>query len=68
MKKTTIVLAVLTLMAGACGDNEPAAEEEGPMMTGEETVLSPGELNDEETTGEIPEKEPVRQDNEPTAR
>ena len=37
-------------------------------MTGEETVLSPAELNDEESTGELPEKQPVRQENETTAR
>ncbi len=36
--------------------------------TGEGTTLSPQELNDEESTGEFPEKEPVRQDNEATAR
>ncbi len=68
MKKTTIVLAALALTAGGCGSNEPSAGEEEPVMTGEETTLSPQELNDEETTGELPEKEPVRQDNETTAR
>ena len=36
-------------------------------MTREETTLSPQALNDEESTGELPEKEPVRQDNEATA-
>ena len=68
MRKTTIVLVVLAMTAGGCGGNEPSAEEKEPVMTGEETVLSPGEINDEETTGELPEKEPVRQDNETTAR
>ncbi len=38
------------------------------MLTGEETVLTPQELDDEETAGELPEKEPARQDNETTAR
>jgi len=40
----------------------------GGGRTGEETTLSPRELNDEETTGELPEKEPVRQDDETTTR
>lgn len=68
MRKTIIVLAALATMAGGCGGNEPSAREEEPVMTGEETTLSPQELNDEESTGELPEKEPVRQDNETTAR
>jgi hypothetical protein len=68
MRKTIIVLAALATMAGGCGGNEPSAGEEEPVMTGEETTLSPQELNDEESTGELPEKEPVRQDNETTAR
>ena len=71
MRKMTIVLAALATMAGGCGGNEPSAPsagEEEPVMTGEETTLSPREINDEESTGEFPEKEPVRQDNEATAR
>ena len=68
MRKTTIVLAALAMMAGGCGEDGPSAEEEEPVITGEETTLSPQELNDEEGTGELPEKEPVRQDNETTAR
>ena len=68
MKKTTIVLAALALTAGGCGSNDPSAGEEEPVMTDEETTLGPQELNDEETMGELPEKEPVRQDNETTAR
>ena len=68
MRKATIVLAVLAMTAGGCGGNEPSAEEAEPVITGEETTLSPQELNDEETTGELPEKEPVRQDDETTAR
>ncbi len=63
MKKTTIVLAALALTAGGCGGGEPSAEEEKPVMTGEETVLSPDELNDQEGKGEVPEKEPAKQDN-----
>lgn len=39
----------------------PAAQENGRILTGEETTLSPEELNDGETSGEIPEKEPARQ-------
>ena len=68
MRKTTIVLATLAITAGGCGGNEPSAGEEEPVITGEETTLSPEELNDEESTGELPEKEPVRQDDETTAR
>ena len=68
MRKATIVLAVLAMTAGGCGGNEPSAEEAEPVITGEETTLSPQELNDEETTGELPEKEPVRQDDGTTAR
>ena len=68
MRKMTVVLAALATMAGGCGENESSAGEEDPVMTGEETTLSPQELNDEEGTGEFPEKEPVRQDNEATAR
>ena len=68
MRKTTIVLAALAMAVGGCGANEPSAGEEEPVITGEETTLSPQELNDEETTGELPEKEPVRQDDETTAR
>ncbi len=68
MRKATIALAALAMTAGGCGGNEPSAEEEEPVMTGEETTLSPQELNDEESTGELPEKEPVRQDNDTTAR
>ncbi len=68
MRKTTIVLAAFATMAGGCGGNEPSAGEEEPVMAGEETTLSPQELNDKESTGELPEKEPVRQDNEATAR
>ena len=68
MRETIIVLAALATMAGGCGGNEPSAGEEEPVMTGEETTLSPQEPNDEESTGELPEKEPVRQDNETTAR
>ena len=65
--KKTILLVALAQMAGGCGGNEPSAEED-PVITGEETTLSPQELNDEEGTEELPEKEPVRQDNETTAR
>lgn len=68
MRKTTIVLTALALMAGGCGGNEPSAGEDEPVMAGEETTLSPQELNDEESTGELPQKEPVRQDDEATAR
>ena len=68
MRKMTIVLAALAMAVGGCGANEPSAGEEEPVITGEETTLSPQELNDEETTGELPEKEPVRQDDETTAR
>ncbi|CAA9478144.1 MAG: hypothetical protein AVDCRST_MAG05-1099 [uncultured Rubrobacteraceae bacterium] len=67
MRKATIVPVVLAMAAGGCGENEPSAAEEAPVMSGEETTLSPRELNDEETTGGLPEKEPVRQD-ETTAR
>ena len=66
MRKATVALVALAMAAGACGGNEPSAEEE-PVISGEETTLSPRELNDEETTGELPEKEPARQD-ETTAR
>ena len=68
MRKTTIVLAALAMTAGGCGGNEPSAGEEEPVITGEETTLSPQELRDGEGTGELPEKEPVRQDDETTAR
>ncbi|CAA9435117.1 MAG: hypothetical protein AVDCRST_MAG22-3592 [uncultured Rubrobacteraceae bacterium] len=68
MRKATVALAMLAMAAGGCGGNEPSAGEEEPVMTGEETTLSPRELDDEETTGELPEKEPVRRDNETTAR
>jgi hypothetical protein len=68
MRKTTVVLAALATMAGGCGGNEPSAVGEEPVMTSEETTLSPQELNDKESMGELPEKEPVRQDNEATAR
>ena len=68
MKKATIALAALALATGGCGGNEPSAEEEAPLLTGEETVLTPQELNDEETTGELPVQEPARQDDETTAR
>ena len=67
MRKATVVLVALAMAAGGCGGNEPSAKEEEPVMSGEETTLSPRELNDEETTEEFSEKEPVRQD-ETTAR
>lgn len=67
MQKTTVVLGTLALLLSGCGGNGPSAEED-PVITGEETTLSPQELNDEESTGELPEKEPVRQDDETTAR
>ena len=68
MRETTIVLAALAMTAGGCGASEPSAGEEAPVITGEENTLSPQELNDEDRTGELPEKEPVRQDDETTAR
>ena len=62
MRKATVVLVALAMAAGGCGGNGPSAAEEAPVMSGEETTLSPRELNDGETTGELPEKEPVRHD------
>lgn len=53
MKKTTIGLATL---AGGCGGDKPATQEEEPVLTGEETA------------GELPEKEPARRDDQTTAR
>jgi len=68
MRRATVTLAALALAVGGCGGADPSTQEEEPAGTGEETTLSPQELNDEETTGELPEKEPVRQDDEITAR
>ncbi len=60
-KRTVTLLAALALGVAGCGEaNAPDREDDPPM--GEETTLSPGELNDEETAGEAPEKEPVLRD------
>lgn len=56
--RTVTLLAALALGVAGCGEaNAPAREDEPP--AGEETSLSPGELDDEETAGEAPEKEPA---------
>ncbi len=60
-KRTVTLLAALALGVAGCGEaNAPDRQDEPP--TGEETTLSPGELNDEETAGELPEKEPALRD------
>lgn len=60
-ERTVILLAALAVGAAGCGEvNAPSREEEPP--AGEETSLSPGEMNDEETAGEAPEKEPALRD------
>lgn len=66
MRRATVALAALAV--GGCGGEDLSTQEEEPVVTGEETTLSPQELNDEETAGELPEKEPARQDDETTAR
>jgi len=51
------------LTVGGCGGANPPNGGNGddePLLTGEETTLTPEELNDEETEGEIPETEPAR--------
>lgn len=63
MRIATGVLIALMLTVGGCGGANPPNGGNGddePLLTGEETTLTPEELNDEETEGEIPETEPAR--------
>lgn len=56
------VPAVALALAAGCGAAGDPNQEDEPLLTGEETTISPRELDDEETAGELPEKEPVLQD------
>lgn len=68
MRRATVALIALRPAVGGGGGADPRAQEEGPVVTGEETTLTPQGLNDGEPTGELPEKEFVRQNEETTAR
>jgi S1-C subfamily serine protease len=42
----------------------PSAQKDEPILTGEQTTLSPNELNDEKTAGELLERSPARRTKE----
>ena len=67
MRKVTLWIATTSLvfaLAGCGGETTQRGEEPPPAE--EETTLTPQELNDEETAGELTEQEPVRANDETT--
>jgi len=61
-EKTGTLLAALAPGVAGCGEtNAPDREDDEP-PTAEEATLSSGEMNDEETAGEAPGREPALRD------
>ena len=55
-----LIAAVAFALAGCGGDEMKPQRGEDPFPTGDESTLTPEELTDEETAGELAEQEPVR--------